>query len=90
MSDKKVISLAEHKPEPNAELIADLEYALAQAKAGEIIGWVGIKMKPGGGFVSMRTGYFGDLEAIGALAFAQSDIIRNNPVVGHEEKPNDE
>jgi hypothetical protein len=66
------------KPEPNSKLIEEIGYLMEQAKSGEIVGLVGVKLRPDNHFACLRVGDCSDLELAGALAFATHDLIAGN------------
>lgn len=76
MSGFAVVSLV--KPEPNAELIAQIEHLLEQAKSGEIAGVVAVAFRADNSFAVKCSGHVSNLQMAGALAFAQYDIIVSN------------
>ena len=64
--------------ERNAELIDELRRMVEQAESGEIVGVVGIKLRPDNRFSCYRIGNCSDLEMAGALSFAQYDLMTAN------------
>lgn len=65
-------------PEPHKPLVEELEKILQEAKEGHCKGMLMVKFKTDGCFAVKRMGLMSDLELIGAMTFAQYDVIEAN------------
>jgi hypothetical protein len=70
--------LALVRPEPNKDLVVELRELLEQAERGEVTRCVIVKLRPDHSFAVTVTGVGSDLVAVGALAFAQHDLMVSN------------
>jgi hypothetical protein len=57
------------------EIVATLEELLRRAKDGEFEAIVAVCLRPNGNFMTRSSGYRNSMQVVGALHFAQHDLI---------------
>ena len=68
-------------PDPNEDVVQELERILEQARSGEIQSFICVKLRSDGCFAVNQSGAASCLQFAGALAFAMSDLIRANNLI---------
>ena len=85
MSDKSEKVIALIQPEPNKDMVAELEALLEQAERGDFVGAVIVKRTTDGRFGTRTVGVWSDLEKVGALTFAAFDVMQGNKSVPEQD-----
>lgn len=77
----EVVRLADHRLDPNADIIELLETLLGQAKAGEIVG-IAVAYSSADRGIQTAYQYENWLLAVGAASLLHHDVLHSASVVG--------
>lgn len=80
----EVVRLADHRPDPSAEVIELLQTLLEQAQAGDIIG-IAIAYSTADQSTATAFQYGSWLQAVGASALLHHDVLHSGEVVSPSE-----